>query len=162
MFWRLTFLTLVLVMQSCYVTKTVYTENIFNSWISKSAQDLMLQQGSPARIVSDGKDGQVYVYDRSQVLTSTYSSPGQFYNQPVGAAVPGYQQTQLNYQPGAAVSNEILLQKKVEYFVDKDGFIYAWHSTGYPKTYKQRYKKEELENGSVNQGLFTPPVGTSN
>lgn len=157
---RLSIVVMLLALQSCYVTKTIYTENIFNSWIGKSSHDLIVQQGAPTQIVTDGRDGQVYVYDRSHLLTSTYSTPGQFYTEPTGMAVPGSHPSQLNYQPGSSVSNQMLIEKKVEFFVNKEGHIYAWHSTGYPDTYKQRYTKEELT--KVDQSLFVPPASNGN
>lgn len=150
------FFMLVTIVQACTVTKTVYTENIFNSWIGHSAQELMLQQGSPAKIVSDGNGGQIYVYDKSSIVTVGYSSPGRFYTRPAGVAVPGYQATQLNYQPGATISNQFVSEKKIEYFVNSDGYIYSWRSVGYPKTYTQRYTKEELK--LVDESLFMPPA----
>lgn len=155
----ITLLTLALI--SCTVTKTVYTENIFNSWIGRPAQELMLQQGSPARIVDDGNGGHIYVYDNSRSVTATFSAPGQLYAQPSGVAVPGsngsvYQPSQLYYQPGGSMSSQMELEKKVEYFVGRDGVIYAWHSTGYPKTFKQKYTKEDLS--SADQSLFSPPT----
>lgn len=145
-------------MQACSVTKTVYTENIFNKWLGRSTQDLMLQHGSPDRIVEDGKGGQIYVYDNSSTVTAGLSGPGQFYASPTGVAVPGNQQAYLNYQPGATVSNSFVVEKKVEFFVNGDGYIYAWHTTGYPHTFEQQYTKKELKSGMVDTTLFMPPV----
>lgn len=116
--WRLAIL-LFFLMQSCYVTKTIYTRNVFNSWLGASAQELIMQQGRPTRVVSDGKDGNVFVYDNSFVTNKAYSSTGEFYTWPSGSAVPGHQPSSLYYQPGSSVSNQFVVTKKVEYFVNK-------------------------------------------
>lgn len=152
--------SLLVLVPSCTVTKTVYMENIFNSWIGASAHDMILQQGTPTAIVPDGQGGQVYVYDNSISMTAGYSAPGQFYARPSGLAVPGNQSTSLSYQPGTTVSRQYAVTKKVEYFVNAAGYIYAWHSTGYPKTYKHTYTKKEL--AVADTTLFVPPAVSVN
>lgn len=136
-----------LLAQSCMVSKTIYTARIFDSWIGKSSRDLMLQQGTPSQMVSDGHGGQIYVYDHSYFSVTTYSHTSYVYD-----VFPDV----IAVQPGATVSNQSVVPKKVEYFINKDGVIYSWHSTGYPETFEQKYPKKDLRSGSIDTIIFVP------
>ena len=160
LFVLISFSFLVVFLSSCYVTKTVYTGHWYAAWIGKTSQELMLAKGAPTKITDIENGSHIYTWDYSQHYTNTYSGPGYMYNRPTGVASPYdgnvYQPTQTYYQPGNSTSVQTVQEVKIDMFINAEGKIYAWHTTGVPYSMPQRFKKTDLRICKIDQRIFSP------
>jgi len=102
---------------SCYTTKVTPIQDVMNSWLGASEQDITLKFGPPTRTTSDGASGKIYIYENTRTLTSFYPS----YNR---------------YLPDQAISNSVT--KYINFYFNSNGKVYYWR-TNYPDEKKSTF-----------------------
>jgi hypothetical protein len=100
----------VILVLAVLLTSCTSISDVMKAWEGKHKKELIMEWGPPTKIDSDGGDGEVYSYiqpSRWQPQATSYQQFGQtYYNTP---------QTQMTYR---------------YFYVDKDGYIYAWRWQG--------------------------------
>jgi len=90
-------------------------EKNMKSWLGHTRMELLSVWGPPTQIMSDGNEGEVFIYDKS----TTYTTPGQLWGQsqkkPYGKTT-GY----AVYVPGQTIR----FQSYRMFFIDSSGRIY--------------------------------------
>jgi hypothetical protein len=129
---------LTLLLSGCMTTKKMNA--IMASWMDHDVNDLIADWGPPNGTMSDGKGGQILIFDRSGqlVLPGTATTTGNYignatatYNQygSIGVANAnaygtGYSTT--TYQPPTVIP----VNRKRMFWVDQKGRIYRWSWKG--------------------------------
>lgn len=142
------------VLISCTVPKTVYTKNIFDPWVNTQANDLLKEWGSADGVSSDEAGGKILTYDRSLHVSNSKEDPGFYF----GQFVVGNNKPRLYYNHGDGKTVDLINQIKIEFFVNAEGVIYAWNTTGIPASYLQEFKSKDIKSGEISKEIFSKPT----
>lgn len=106
---KLKILTILLIFISC--APQVSTKEVMDSWLNHHKSVLIQSWGPPHRITTDGKGGEIYIYEASSTSATT-----------------------INNFFGVELDNPITtLNTNVSYrqfYIDRNGNIYYWRSKG--------------------------------
>ena len=146
---------------SCTIQKKIYFKTEMKSALGLSSTELMQRIGTPTQVFDNGNNGRVFIYDYGYTVSNTSSTAGQYYQEPQGLATPNYtnggvnQNYQQYYQPGTSTTVHNKVQKKIEYFINTQDRVFAWHAVGFPMYRVVEYTKKQL--AEVDPSLFEIP-----
>jgi hypothetical protein len=89
-----------------------------DAWMGKNKSDLILAWGAPDRVMSDGKDGEVLIYER--MVKRGFTS--------ANAQVHTYGTS--TYGTGSAVTTTAEGKRYRMFWADKNGVLYHWKGRG--------------------------------
>jgi hypothetical protein len=99
----LSLLILTLLLASC--APRISTKEVMNSWLKHHKSELIRSWGPPHRTATDGKDGEIYIYESSSTSAQTFKNV-------FGVELPN---------PITTVNTTIYYR---QFFINKDGRIY--------------------------------------
>jgi hypothetical protein len=122
----------VFVCVSCVSTKQVYTGNIHQQDIGKSKNDILRTYGAPDRIISDGRSGEMLIYEKvTEVTQSRFNSAtyGESSSSGYGVYGNGVYAGRVYSRAGIITRGNALTEKYnskvfLNLFVDNKGIVY--------------------------------------